>query len=157
MRKLPTVMLYQTGTLVGRVILGCGSCLWSILFALDGFNTFSKAPGFYDAMALVAPEQMWAAWFAIHGVMTLWLCGLLVKGEHDAPRQLAWTWFASTLGVVLWIGEMTLTTVSTSQGAIGITVRVAPASAGELILSLLALHIFIRTNKGPQWMGTPTP
>ena len=101
--RIKTILIYDR-MLMSRLGLAVGSLLWAIQLLLPAslFPTPEQiAAGVgrqtYSLMATVAPEEVWAILFLLHGSATLYaLCRHVRSG--------ALVWVDGILGCVLWSG-----------------------------------------------------
>lgn len=118
--------LWDSDLIASRLTLFLAELLWAVMLLWPG-DTFGRPT--YNAMAHVAPEEAWAAVFAVSAAMQLYI--VLSESFHSTLSRSFAGWNAA-----LW--------VYTVIGMLGSVYPPPAAIGGEIALTVLAVWIFAR-------------
>ncbi len=126
-------LIAYSDTTPTRFMLGLAGACWSLLLFAPG-DTFNRPV--YRYMALLGPENIWAALWAVYS-------GLMFWRVFSSSKKPTWSIVVNTLGMMLYW----CTTVSIY---LTLTYPLPAALAVDVVLSLSAAWVLIRTNINPE-------
>lgn len=126
-------LIAYSDTTPTRFSLAMSSAVWAVMLFLPG-DTFERPV--YRYMALLGPEWLWGFLWALYSVLMFWRV-------FSSTKRSRWAIVTNILGMMLYW----CTTVAVY---LTLTYPVPAALAVDIVMSLCAAWVLIRTNVNPE-------